>query len=129
MHARTYNATADHSIRILGSTMGHPGTWNDKTLILFDEFICNVKNVKTPNDYTFTLKEINERGQIVEALYEGVWFMVDNVYLSWSCTVPPDRNGTTYDVIRFSEWLESMRKDVECVFGIMKVGFASFVMD
>ena len=121
--ARTYNATVDHSRRILGSTMGHPGTWNDKTLILFDELICNVKNGKIPNDYTFTLKERNERGQIVEALYEGVWFMVDNGYLSWSCTVPPDSNGTTYDVIRFSEWLESMRKDVECVFGIMKGRF------
>ena len=45
--------------------------------------------------------------------------MVDNGYLDWSCTVPPDGNGTTYDDIRFSEWLESMRKDVKCLFGIM----------
>ena len=29
--ARTYNVTVDHSRRILGSTAGHPGTWNDKT--------------------------------------------------------------------------------------------------
>ena len=32
-------------------------------------------------------------------------------------------NGVTYDVIRFSEWLESMRKDVECFFGILKGRF------
>ena len=50
--ARTYNATVDHSRRILGITMGHPGTWNDKTLILFDELICNVKNSKIPNGPT-----------------------------------------------------------------------------
>ena len=49
--------------------------------------------------------------------------MVDNGYLSWSCTVPPDNNGLTYKDIRFSEWLESMRKDVECLFGIMKGRF------
>ena len=49
--------------------------------------------------------------------------MVDNGYLSWSCTVPPATNGTTYEMIRFSEWLESMRKDVECTFGIMKGRF------
>ena len=31
--AQTYNLTVDHKHRILGSTMGHHGTWNDKTLI------------------------------------------------------------------------------------------------
>ena len=51
--------------------------------------------------------------------------MVDNGYLSWSCTVPPTSNGTTYEIIRFSEWLESIRKDVECTFGIMKGRFCS----
>lgn len=49
--------------------------------------------------------------------------MVDNGYLSWSCTVPPVKDGLTYAVIRFSEWLESMRKDVECTFGILKGRF------
>ena len=49
--------------------------------------------------------------------------MCDNGYLSWSCTVPPDKNATCYKNIRFSEWLESMRKDVECFFGIMKGRF------
>ena len=37
--ARTYNVTVDHSRRILQSTSDPPGTWNDKTLILFDEYI------------------------------------------------------------------------------------------
>ena len=49
--------------------------------------------------------------------------MVNNGYLSWSCTVPPMKNGVTYQDIRFSEWLESMRKDVECSFGILKRRF------
>jgi len=49
--------------------------------------------------------------------------MVDNGYLSWSCTVPPIKDGVSYEHIRFSEWLESMRKDVECTFGIMKGRF------
>ena len=49
--------------------------------------------------------------------------MVNNGFLSWSCTAPPIKDGTTYPGIRFSEWLESMRKDVECAFGIMKGRF------
>ena len=121
--ARTYNVTVDHSRRILGSTFGHPGTWNDKTLVLFDELICNVKNGNIPDDFEFKLYEKDTNNNIVEVTYKGVWFMVDNGYLSWSCTVPPDNNATTYETIRFSEWLESMRKDVECLFGIMKGRF------
>ena len=31
--------------------------------------------------------------------------------------------GLTYKCIRFSEWLELMRKNVECTFGIMKGRF------
>ena len=122
--ARTYNVTVDHSRRILGSTSGHPGTWNDKTLVLFDDLIYQVKNGIIPDDFGFKLFETDTHGEVIEVHYKGVWFMVDNGYLSWSCTVPPDNNATRYDFIRFSEWLESMRKDVECLFGIMKGRFA-----
>ena len=45
--------------------------------------------------------------------------MVDNGYLSWSNTVPPLKDALTYQQIRFSEWLESIRKDIECTFGIL----------
>ena len=121
--ARTYNVTVDHCRRILGSTSGHPGSWNDKTLVLFDELITQVKDGQIPNDFIFKLLEKDNKGEVVEVLYKGVWFMVDNGYLSWSCTVPPNNNATRYDTIRFSEWLESMRKDVECLFGIMKGRF------
>ena len=34
--SRTYNLTVNHRRRILSSTRGHPGHWNDKTLVLFD---------------------------------------------------------------------------------------------
>ena len=50
--------------------------------------------------------------------------MVDNGYLSWSCTIPPVKDACSYECLRFSEWLESMRKDVECTFGILKGRFS-----
>ena len=124
MPSRTYNITVDHSRLIHGSTLGHPATWNDKTLILYDELVCGVNNGNIPDDFEFMLYERNEKGEVVEVAYKGVWFMVDNGYLNWSCTVPPVKDGTSYEVIRFSEWLESMRKDVECAFGILKGRFA-----
>ena len=45
---------------------------------------------------------------------------VDNGYLSWSVTVPPMKAPSSVDEILWSKYLESMRKDVECCFGILK---------
>ena len=91
--ARSYNVTVDHSCQILGSTLGHPSTWNDKTLILYDDLIRNVHNGKIPDDFQFKLLEKDINNNIIKIEYSGVWFMVDNGYLNWSCTVPPDANG------------------------------------
>ena len=33
------------------------------------------------------------------------------------------KSATTYAELRWSKWIESMRKDVECVFGILKGRF------
>ena len=122
--ARTYNLTVSHTKLILCSTTGHPSTWNDKTLVLYDELLSGVHDGTKYNDHVFKLLERKSNGEIIEVEYQGVWFMVDNGYLDWSCTVPPVKDATTYQTIRFSEWLESMRKDVECTFGILKQRFS-----
>ena len=122
--ARSYNLTVTHCKQILCSTTGHPSTWNDKTIVLFDPLISGVNDGNLYNECTFSLFERNRQGEIVEVQYKGVWFMVDNGYLKWSCTIPPVKDAETFQEIRFSEWLESMRKDVECTFGILKQRFA-----
>jgi hypothetical protein len=59
-------------------------------------------------------------GDVQIQLYRGAWVMVDNGYLPWSTTVPPIKDPSTIAELRWSKWLESMRKDVECTFGILK---------
>jgi DDE superfamily endonuclease len=56
----------------------------------------------------------------VKRRYQGAWLLVDNGYLAWPTTVPPIKSTNSQREIRFSRWLESMRKDVECTFGILK---------
>ena len=116
---RTYNMTVNHRRRILGTTKGHPGSWNDKTIVFFDTFIKAIKRGDILQDNIFELLERRE-GEIVRVKYRGVWIVVDNGYHKWSVTVPPFKNTNFRDEIRWSEWLESMRKDVECAFGILK---------
>ena len=52
--------------------------------------------------------------------FSGVYVICDNGYLDWSCTVPPYSMTSCREEIRWSNWMESMRKDVECTFGILK---------
>ena len=121
--ARSYNVTVSHERQILHCTQGHPATYNDKSIINSDPFYNNIKDGKTFSKKDFTLFEYDSEGNVVEAHYKGGWLMVDNGYMDWSCTIPPMKKSLSYKFIRFSEWLESMRKNVECTFGVMKKRF------
>jgi hypothetical protein len=52
--------------------------------------------------------------------YQGAWLLVDIGYLASATTVPPFKTTGSRIEIRFLLWLESMRKDVKCTFGILK---------
>jgi hypothetical protein len=82
---RTYNMTVNHRRRILGCTCGHPGSWNDKTLVLFDTFIRDIKRGDILNDRIFELFEM-KNGEVVRVKYRGVWMLVDNGYHAWANT-------------------------------------------
>ena len=72
------------------------------------------------NDNFFELLKENPNGEVVAIKYCGAWLIVDDCYLDWSVTIPPMRQTMFYKETRWSEWMESMRKDVECTFGILK---------
>ena len=118
--ARTYNLTVNHRQRILSSTEGHPARYNDKTLILFDRFMNKIRRGEYNKNFEFELYDKGPNGEVITIKYCGCYVIVDNGYLKWSTTVPPMKNTNSRREIRFSDWIESMRKDVECTFGIMK---------
>lgn len=119
--ARTYNIIVNHRRRILSSTKGHPARWNDKTLVNFDDLAVALNEGSTYlKDLPFELYERDEEGDVVRQKYRGAWLLVDNGYLNWGVTIPPLKEASTTHEWRFSKWLESMRKDVECTFGILK---------
>jgi len=100
--ARTYNIIVNHRRRILSSTSGHPSRWNDKTLILFDSFIEDIRSGKILSENEFTLYERAEVGTVVSVTYKGVWIQVDNGYLDWSITIPPFKYCGERSELRFS---------------------------
>jgi hypothetical protein len=72
-------------------------------------------------DVGFELYDTGAEGSIISICYHSRWLMVDNEYLLWSILpIPPYKNAADRSSICWSEWLESLRKDVECTFGILK---------
>lgn len=125
MPSRTYNITVNHRRLILSSMKGHPARYNDKTVVWFDDLLVGIKQGDLLSDVVFYLFErdaMSEDG-VKKVEYKGVWVMVDNGYLRWSTTMPPFKSAIDRAERRWSEWLESMRKDVECTFGILKGRF------
>ena len=98
---RNYNITVNHCRRILWTTKRYPGSWNDKTLVLFDTFIRDVKRGKILQDNIFELLE-RSGNEIVKVKYRGVWIIVNNGYHNWSVTVPPFTNSEFQHEIRWS---------------------------
>ena len=126
MPSQTYNITVNHRRRIISSTTGHPARWNDKTLQLFDEFLVALQHQGALDDNVFWLWEhetADESTPPKMISYKGAWLMCDNGYLNWPTLIPPSKDWKHIRDTRFAQWLESMQKDVECTFGIMKGRF------
>lgn len=118
--ARSYNIIVNHRRQILSTTRGHPATWNDKTLVMFDDFVTGLNTGRYLSNFEFELWDHDGNSNEIKRKYQGAWLLVDNGYHAWSITVPPFKRTDTRREVRFSAWLESMRKDVGCTFGILK---------
>jgi hypothetical protein len=88
---------------------------------LFDTYALAIYDGEILQDVEFTLLERGVDGTVIEVQYRRAWLMVDNGYLvNWPTTIPPMKVTNDQREIRWSQWIESLRKDVECTFGILK---------
>ena len=113
---RAYQLVVNHRRQIIASTVGFPGRWNDTSVVRFDDFITDIHRGNYLADNEFIL--LNNKGD--QKPYTGAWILVDGGYPPWTTLVCPFKETTSIMESRWSRWAESMRKDVECTFGIMK---------
>ena len=84
---RTFNLTCNHRCRVLHLTTGGPGRCNDQTMVGLDHLISGIRD-SILKDLEFELLAYDKEGDIIAVKYQGVYVIVDNGYLTWSCTVP-----------------------------------------
>jgi hypothetical protein len=110
-----FQAVVDHNGRCMSLSKAFYGTKNDKTIALNDTFTVDMlsgifKNIEFPL--------YGSNGDIY--VCKGAYCLADNGYHKWACLIPPHKFPSSRDDVLWSEWIESVRKDIECYFGKIK---------
>ena len=111
-------AIVDHNRRILFLSELYDGRENDKNITSDDDFTYDIMNGKF-NGVKYKLYD--EHG--VLRTCEGAYILVDGGYQNIAVFMDPMHNANGHKQVHWSEFLESVRKDVECCFGILKNRF------
>ena len=117
--SRAYQVMVNHRMLVLNCTPGFAGSTNDKTIIRFDKGAMKVRNGEY-DAYSFNVHRADGEMEPMR----GCYHINDNGYHKWATAMEPTKNRATIKEGRWSEMLESLRKDVECFFGILKQMFA-----
>jgi hypothetical protein len=116
---RTFQVTVGNDGRVLHCTQGFDGNQPDTKITLDDRFLNSVKLDELFRNFEW--EAMGEDGEYTTC--SGAWILVDNGYPTWPCLQCPSKFPIRLEELRFSRMLESLRKDVERFFGILKQRF------
>jgi hypothetical protein len=105
----SFQVVVDHNRRAQSVSRFFYGSANDQLVCQNDNFSIAVM-AGMLQDIKYELFE--DTGETFPV--KGAYLIVDGGYMDLACFVDPDHHRMTSQAVRWSEWLESVRKDVEC---------------
>lgn len=108
-----------HLREIFWVSHGFPGARNDKTIVRYDKFLKAMETLPEYRDFKYTVYTDVEQEQEMTGLH----VLCDGGYHKWTTTMCGSKHDDEPDVRAWSGLCESVRKDVECLFGILKKRF------
>ena len=114
-----YKVTVRHDRWIMAASQGFAGSWNDKTIVHYDTFVSRFRTGDLYGNVEF---EVQVSASEIKKI-RGLYLICDGGYHKWRCMQCPFPEGPSDDEKAWSKQLTSLRKDVECVFGILKQRF------
>jgi hypothetical protein len=113
-----YSVTCSHSRKIYHCSPGFEGSKNDKTISRFDSFI---DQIRTNSLYTTAIWPLHTASGTVQR--SGAYLICDGGYHKWYEMICGLKHTSSFSHTIWSCQLESVRKDIECCFGILKMRF------
>ena len=111
-----FQCITDFDRRILGVSSAQHGSRNDKHIVKIDHNVAKIRDDWYSHvSWTYFTSDGDVNTDV------GVYLICDNGYCRWPVSICPFQSAAK-DTLEgyFSTNLESVRKDVECVFGILK---------
>ena len=91
----------------------------DKTSVKYSEFVEAMKQKLIAKDIKYKLRTGMGPDDYVEL--SAIYLISDGGYLQWPEIICGYQYSTDPLKYKFSDWIASVRKDVECLFGILKM--------
>jgi len=111
------NFVVNHSRKILSCTPVFKGVLNDISIANYDPFLQELRSGSNPLfDIDFDLRTANG-GTVTE---HGLYLICDGGYNKWRILMTGDNVWSDPVNVQWRKRLESLRKDVECLNGILK---------
>jgi hypothetical protein len=118
-----FEVVVDHSRRIHSVSRHFFGAANDKQIVANDPYPAAVMR----GDYRNIQYDLYDSEGNVHRCGGG-YLIVDGGYPKCAGLIDPMSERMTVDSVMWSEWMESVRKDVECTFGNLKVSVCAVYM-
>ena len=104
---------------IFSCSVGYPGAMNDKMISQQDPHTLNILQHGEYRDVEYIL--FDDKG--VPRIHKGACIIVGGGYSKIAGLIDPSKTAFSHMETVYAEWVESVRKDVECLFGILKARF------
>ena len=115
-----FGVTVDHTYKIMHITRAHPGATNDNVVMLDDDFHQKRMHSELYSNFEFSLYDAHG----AKVRHRGVYTICDGGYGDARNLISAFRNaGVAGPKLDWSRWVGSVRKDVECTFGVLKQRF------
>ena len=102
-------------------SVGHPGTRNNKHIVRTDN---TVMELLEGNGWLNSKSWLTSAVNGTQRIHRGVYLICHGGYLHWPCLINPHKDAITGSPTKqWSAKLESVRKDIGGVFGILKKRF------
>jgi hypothetical protein len=108
-----------HTTWIVSVTKAFAGSYNDKTITRYDDFVQSIRRRERYAENEFQTFALD--GSITTR--KGLFLICDNGYHRWRILQHPSKISSTEGELLWSEMMESLRKDVESTFGTLKARF------
>ena len=117
----SFNVVVDHFRQIHYCSAAYFGATNDLQICADDDFPIALAAGEYENvEYQLYRQD----GTVMNC--RGGFLICDGGMPKLACFMDPQHYRSSRPEVMFSEWLESIRKDVECTFGILKQRFRYF---